>query len=270
MSEADAATVERLLEDVEAIADAEARERALAALQGLVDLYGTGLERIVAVLSARDDAAELADALAADDLVSHLLLLHDLHPVPVEQRVYGALDEVRPYLDSHGGDVELVAIEDGVVRLRMTGSCDGCAASRVTLRLAIEDAIRKAAPEMEAVEAESVDGQDGAPEGPTWATIDADGLGDGDSTLRKVDGEPILVLHVGRRLYAYRPDCAACGASLAGAQPRDRWIDCPDCGTRYDVRRAGRAADRDGVQLDPVPLLQNAGGPVRVALGAPA
>ena len=268
MSEADAATVERLLEDVEAIGDAEARERALAALQGLVDLYGTGLERIVAVLSTRDDAADLADALAADDLVSHLLLLHDLHPLPVDQRVHGALDEVRPYLDSHGGDVELVAIEDGVVRLRMTGSCDGCAASRVTLKLAIEDAIRKAAPDVDAVEADSVD--DGAPQAPSWTPIDAAGLGEGQSAVREVEGEPILVLHVGRRLYAYRPACAACGASLAAAQPHDRWIDCPDCGTRYDVRRAGRAADRDGVQLDPVPLLQNAGGPVRVALGAAA
>jgi Fe-S cluster biogenesis protein NfuA/nitrite reductase/ring-hydroxylating ferredoxin subunit len=265
-----AATVERLLEDLEAIEEPEARERALAAVQGLVELYGQGLERIVAVLGDRHDAGELADALVDDELVAHLLLLHDLHPVPVDQRVRGALDEVRPYLDSHGGDVELVAIEDGVVRLRMTGSCDGCAASRVTLKLAIEDAIRKAAPEIEAVEAESVDGQNGAPEGPTWAAIDAEGLGDGDSALRKVEGEPILVMHVGRRLYAYRPDCAACGASLAGTQPRDRWIACPDCGTRYDIRRAGRAAGRDAVQLDPVPLLQNAGGPVRVALGAPA
>lgn len=263
-----AATVERLLEDLEAIEEPEARERALAAVQGLVDLYGEGLERIVAVLSARDDAAELAEALITDELVAHLLLVHDLHPVPVDERVRGALDEVRPYLDSHGGDVELVAIEDGIVRLRMTGSCDGCGASRVTLKLAIEDAIRKAAPEIEAVAADSVVG--GAAQAPSWIPIDASGLGEGETALREVEGEPILVLHVGRRLYAYRPDCAACGASLAAAQPHDRWLACPDCGTRYDVRRAGRAAELDGVQLDPVPLLQNAGGPVRVALGAPA
>jgi nitrite reductase/ring-hydroxylating ferredoxin subunit len=115
-----------------------------------------------------------------------------------------------------------------------------------------------------------VDGHNGAPEGPTWAAIDATALGDGDSALHEVEGEAILVLHVGRRLYAYRPDCAACGASLAFVRPVDRWLACPRCGTRYDIRRAGRARDRDGVQLDPVPLLQNAGGPVRVALGAPA
>ena len=81
-----------------------------------------------------------------DELVSHLLLLHGIHPVPVEARVRAALEEVRPYLESHGGDVELVAVEDGVVRLRMEGSCSGCPSSAMTLKLAIEDAIHKARP----------------------------------------------------------------------------------------------------------------------------
>ena len=97
----------------------------------------------------RDDGA-LARALADDELVAHLLLLHGLHPVPLEERVREALDEVRPYLDSHGGDVELLGVEDGVVRLRLQGSCSGCPSSAVTLKLAIEDAIHRRAPEVEA------------------------------------------------------------------------------------------------------------------------
>ena len=68
-----------------------------------------------------------------------------------------ALEEVRPYLESHGGDVELLAVEDGVVRLRMQGSCSGCPSSAMTLKLAIEDAIRKHAPEVEQIEAEDAD-----------------------------------------------------------------------------------------------------------------
>ena len=72
--------------------------------QALLDLYGEGLARIVDVAVATTAAAALAD----DELVAHLLLLHGLHPVPVEERVRGALDEVRPYLESHGGDVELL------------------------------------------------------------------------------------------------------------------------------------------------------------------
>ena len=45
-----------------------------------------------------------------DELVAHLLLLHGLHPVPVRERVLGALDEVRPYLATHGGGVELLDV----------------------------------------------------------------------------------------------------------------------------------------------------------------
>ena len=68
---------------------------------------------MVAHVADRDDDGALAEALAGDELVAHLLLLHGLHPVPLEERVRGALDEVRPYLDSHGGDVELLGVEDG-------------------------------------------------------------------------------------------------------------------------------------------------------------
>ena len=61
-----------------------------------------------------------------------------------------ALESVRPYLGSHGGDVEILAIDgdEGVVALRMLGSCDGCASSSVTLELAVQRAIEEAAPEI--------------------------------------------------------------------------------------------------------------------------
>ncbi|MEJ7716430.1 MAG: NifU family protein [Thermoleophilaceae bacterium] len=82
-------------------------------------------------------------------------------PIPVEERVVGALEGVRPYLESHGGNVELVAVEDGVVRVRLEGSCDGCPSSAMTLKLAIEEAVHKAAPEVERVEAENAEPRGG-------------------------------------------------------------------------------------------------------------
>lgn len=145
------AQVEALLDRLDALPDRQARETATAAVQALVELYGEGLRRVVAALGAAQ-----ARALADDELVGHLLLLHDLHPVPVEQRVRGALLGVRPYLESHGGDVELLGVEDGVVRLRLRGSCEGCPASAMTLKLAIEEAVLKAAPDVERVDAEGV------------------------------------------------------------------------------------------------------------------
>ena len=117
-------------------------------VQALLDLYGEALRA--------DGGAGRAtpQALADDELVSHLLMLHGIHPVPLEARVRGALDEVRPYLASHGGNVELVSVDDGVVLLRMEGSCSGCPSSTMTLKLAIEDAIHKAAPDVVSIEAE--------------------------------------------------------------------------------------------------------------------
>jgi Fe-S cluster biogenesis protein NfuA len=134
-----------LIGRIEGLLD-EADPRTVEVAGALLDLYGEGLRRIV----ARVGASELAD----DELVAHLLLLHDLHPVPVEDRVRGALDSVRPYLDTHGGDVELVGVDAGVVRLRLHGSCSGCPSSTMTLKLAIEEAIHAAAPDVERVEAE--------------------------------------------------------------------------------------------------------------------
>ena len=99
----------------------------------------------MARIAAQDDG-RLAGALIEDELVAHLLLLHGLHPMTLEHRVLDALAEVRPYLESHGGDVELLGIEGAVVRLRLRGSCNGCSSSTVTLKLAIEKAIAKRRP----------------------------------------------------------------------------------------------------------------------------
>src|SRR5215217_588775 len=148
------ARVDVLLEELERAGPAIPTDLAVELVQALLDLYGEGLSRVVAEVAGRDDAGALARALAGDELVSHLLLLHGLHPLPVEERVRGALAEVRPYLESHGGDVELLGVDDGVVRLALRGSCDGCASSTATLKLAIEDAIHKAAPDVEGIEAE--------------------------------------------------------------------------------------------------------------------
>ncbi len=157
------ARVEGLLEDVEALGDPAGRETATAVVQAMLDLYGDGLARLVEHVAEHDDGT-LAGAFAHDELVSHLLLLHGLHPVALEDRVRGALEEVRPYLETHGGNVELLDVHDGVARLRMEGSCSGCPSSAMTLKLAIETAILKAAPDVERVEAVDAEGPGHGPD----------------------------------------------------------------------------------------------------------
>lgn len=142
---------ETALAEIEALPESRARSLAIEAVQALLDLYGEGLARIMAA-AAKTGAKGLPASLAQDGLVSHLLVIHDLHPLTLEARVCAALEEVRPYLKSHGGDAELAGLEEGVARVRLRGSCRGCPSSTATMRGAIEQAVRRAAPELTAVE----------------------------------------------------------------------------------------------------------------------
>lgn len=148
--------IEGLLAELRTITDVRARETAEELVRSLLELYGGGLERMMEIVYESPSGGELFGRFAADDLVASLLLLHDLHPEGTEGRILRALDGVRPYLGSHGGDVQLLGIEDGVVRLRLEGSCHGCPSSSITMKLAIEKAIEEVAPEIVRIEVEGV------------------------------------------------------------------------------------------------------------------
>jgi Fe-S cluster biogenesis protein NfuA/nitrite reductase/ring-hydroxylating ferredoxin subunit len=277
-----------------------ARERAEELVRLVVDLYGAGLERLLEVVydtGRLDD--ELLDRLAADDLVASLLTVHGLHPYSVETRVARALDGVRPYLGSHGGDVEFLGLTDeGVVRLRMLGSCDGCASSAVTLTLAVETAITAAAPEVSGIEVE-----EGVPQGGDASVIPVaalrsrlaevgpaplDGDGEAGGAATRVDwttveeltalapgqlgafsvrGVRLVGTRIGVDLFAYRDRCPGCGGGLAdgvverrlGGAAGDAVLRCPACSRHYDVRHAGRGLDGTDDHLEPVPLLVHDG-----------
>jgi Fe-S cluster biogenesis protein NfuA/nitrite reductase/ring-hydroxylating ferredoxin subunit len=240
-------------------------------LRELLALYGAGLSRILDRMHAVDPDA--LESMAADPLVGGLMMLHDLHPDDLSARVQAALQEVRPYLASHGGGVELLEVSGGVARLRLEGSCDGCGSSQVTLQHAVQGAVLEAAPEIEGVAAPAATGLISAeslslrPRQPEWELLSALPEDVSDVvTAHRVNGSQLAVLRVGQQLYAYRDGCPSCGGSLVGARLGGDMLDCPGCGRSYDVRHAGRAAE-DGPGLDPVPLLQDQCG-VRVAVGA--
>ncbi|WP_327286882.1 NifU family protein [Streptomyces sp. NBC_01198] len=284
---------------------AVARERSEELVRLVTDFYGAGLERLLDVLyeQGRLDDGVLA-ALAADDLVASLLLVHGLHPYSVETRVEQALASVRPYLGSHGGDVELLGVSaEGAVRLRLLGSCDGCPSSSATLKLAVQGAVEAAAPEVTAIEVEAADeaaaapgplvpvdalfsrlheaapGQAGAPAqepGASWQPVpELAALESGVVLCLEVGGVPVLACRIGSDLFAFLDGCVRCEGPMAGAvlarrlggASGDGLLRCPGCRTHYDVRRAGACVDVEGLHLDPLPLL--AGGPV-VSVAVPA
>jgi Fe-S cluster biogenesis protein NfuA/nitrite reductase/ring-hydroxylating ferredoxin subunit len=268
-----AARMETLLGEIESLQDPNARTKAAELVQVLLELYGEGLARMMEVVAEGEERERIFEALAGDELVSHLLLLHGLHPLDVETRVIRALEEVRPYLQSHGGNVELLGIEGGVARVRMQGSCDGCPSSAVTLKLAIEEAVQKAAPDLEGIEAEGVTEPQPAPTlvaGPTlrrkkkrqeengasWTVVGGlPQLSGGGLLVKEISGEPVLFLKLEDDFYAYRHLCPECGGSLEEASLKGAELTCSGCGHRYDVRRAGRCLDNPQLHLEPVPLL---------------
>ena len=71
----------------------------------------------------------------------------------MKEEVKAALDDVRPHLQMDGGDVELVEVtEDGVVKVKLTGSCAGCPMSQMTLKWGVENYLKKKIPEVKSVE----------------------------------------------------------------------------------------------------------------------
>lgn len=273
--------------DASAVSGAAARERAEHLVREVTDLYGAALQRMMG--HATQVSPELADDLAADDLVASLLLVHGLHPHSVERRISDALDTVRPYLGSHGGDVHLLdvtgATGDCTARLQFSGSCKTCPSSAVTLELAVEDAVRAAAPEISSIEVV-------AQEPPTdthiipaqsllnrvhaaghtpvaWHAVpELAELTSGEVGGFRVAGITVLACRVGDDVYAYQDRCGGCDASLAGAVLHRRMastgvvLRCPSCHAHFDVVHAGASIDPSsggGAHLDPVPVLMRDG-----------
>jgi len=151
--------VQDLLGSLDEIADPVAQARVQELVGAVLELYGAGLERILGVIAdAGEGALHIRNALLDDGIVASLLLIHGLYPVPLEERVTEAIESVKPFLASHGGGVEILSIEDGVARLRLQGSCNGCPASASTLEHALKEAIEEAAPDLLGLEVEGAVG----------------------------------------------------------------------------------------------------------------
>lgn len=146
--------LDELLRAVDRFADPAARSHTREIVQAVLDIHGAGLERLLEHVAEAGEAGDaILDACARDDVVAGLLLLHGLHPLELEARVRQALDEVRRSV----GEVELIGVsEDGVVRVRAGGGCNGCASSAAAMRQAIESAIVARAPEAGGVEIEGL------------------------------------------------------------------------------------------------------------------
>jgi Fe-S cluster biogenesis protein NfuA len=149
--------IERLVQRITDLADGNARSIALDLLQALMDLHGSAMTRIVEVLSESGEAGRGSLAkLGSDPIICGLLVLYGIHPVPLEERVIKAIEKVRPQLHKHGGSVELIGVNEGVVRVSIQSSGHGCHSSPEALKDTLDQAIRETAPEVVEIIAEGV------------------------------------------------------------------------------------------------------------------
>ena len=245
------AELEALVETLEREGD----ERALLLLQLVDAIHRPALERI----AAGDTEDPIAQA---------LLQMYDIAPADDEILVEEALDEVRPYIDSHGGKVELLGVEDGIVNLRMSGACAGCAASAMTLQRGIEGALRAHYPGFREVVAEESAEQAGPQllqienlNRPVFADAgEAARLASGELHVQEIEGVAVLLANHEGEIYALRDGCPVDGNSLGGARlTAEGVIVCPWHNCAYDVRSGSRVDGEEGDGLAVIPVAQQNG-----------
>lgn len=265
--------IQELIEEIDSLPDPDARQLMQECIREILSFYGQGIEKILSIISKSNHSAsqDIYNNLIEDSFVSGLLLIHDLHPLDLKTRLHQALSKVKPYMDSHGGSIEVVSLIDGIAKLKLSGSCKGCPSSAITLELGIKQAIEEHCPDLLGLEVEGMTSsttheksQQQTASG--WKVIKGlDVLPNGAMKAVEIPGLKLIVCRVNNQLYAYRNLCPACDRSFSNGSLQDTILAC-QMGHRYDVHFAGKCTDDPDIYLDPFPLLEE-GSSVKIAVG---
>jgi Fe-S cluster biogenesis protein NfuA len=145
-------SIAELLRKIEAIADPSLRTDARKLVELLMTLHGGGVERTLEIISSAGEAGqEIIDRMGRDEVVASLLVLYGLHPIDFETRVNEALEKARSFLKPHSGEVEIVSIDGGDVRVRLSANGHGCGSNPASLKEAVEELIYESAPDVTAL-----------------------------------------------------------------------------------------------------------------------
>lgn len=147
-----------LVHEIDSWGDPGLRASSKELVQLLLDLHSAGLERILETIARRDDLGmRIIDDLGRDPLVSSLLVLYGLHPFDLETRVARSIEEIAPRVRKGGGEVRLIKVEDGIVRVEVVVTAHSCGSTAKTLKSMVEDAIYGGAPDLAALVIEGLD-----------------------------------------------------------------------------------------------------------------
>ncbi len=244
-------------------------ERALLLLQLIDAVHRPGIE----LIAAGDHDHPIAET---------LLAMYDLAPINDLIEVEEALDEIRPYIESHGGGLELLDVEDGVVHVQMSGACNGCAGSAITLRRGVEEILRERYEGFKEVVSHEPEGAEngngnGNGEGPPGATLlqiedlrkpvfeevaKLAELAPGEVAGVEAGGKPILLANVAGEVYGFKNVCPTDGRStLDGGRLSGAVLVCPWHNCAYDARSGRRSDDRaedPGLAVVPISIRDGA------------
>lgn len=153
-------SIERLLSEIDRRADPSLRTAVQQVVQLVMDLHGAGLERIVDLIRESGNDAGLLDRISGDEAVESLLVLHDLHPLGLEARIQRGVNLAQERLRPHRGEVELVSLENGAMRLRVRAHANSCGSTGEALKEIVEGAIYQMAPDIVSLAVDTADGKE--------------------------------------------------------------------------------------------------------------
>jgi len=147
-----------LVQDLETITDPAVRSAVKELVQLLMDLHGTGLERILEIVfESKESGPHVINELGRDPLVGSLLVLYGLHPDDLQTRVERKLKQIDSKLHKMGAEARLVSVSDGEVRLRVTLDGHTCGSTSKTVQTSVEEAIYEAAPDLTSLVVEGLE-----------------------------------------------------------------------------------------------------------------
>ncbi len=245
--------------------DKEAQVKAMALKNNIEAFHKIGLTKIVQKLKTDPRGKELLFELVDEPAVYALFAMHGIVRADIRTRVSRVIDMVRPYMKSHGGDVELVDVTANTVFIKLHGACNGCSMSSVTLRNGVEEALKENVPEITKIEVVpneptpaliSLDSIEVLDVNAGWVRcVPADALAEAKPYRFDHNNVSILIIKLDNRISAFRNECAHQGLPLDGGlvDKTNGTITCPWHGFCFDCS-TGECFTAPQAQLESFPL----------------
>ncbi len=257
-------SLEEVAKDIDEIlkefkdADEKIREKILKLLELIEEFNRIPLIKIVKHMKSSEEGKKILLELVRDPDIYALFLKYGIIKKDLKVEVAKVIEMIRPYVNSHGGDVELVDVKDNVVYVRMRGACQGCSQINITLKQGILEAIKERFPQIrdiKVVEDSVVEGFTDLRDNGNWIKIaEVRNLREGrPEVYRNEEIDVVLILWKGK-VFCYKNSCAHQGLGFEGCEEiKNGILRCPWHGFEYDVT-SGECITARHLQLEPVPV----------------